>query len=178
MGKRKARGGEPRGRAETKDRGDLAEMQFMVAAASRRFVVAKPYGDNEKYDLIVVTWRMWKVQVKSTAARHYRGFAVRASWRTSNRQISYKPSQVDFIAVTIVGEGIWYLIPVRALAGRLTIHLYPFGSRRGSRNGFEKYREAWHLLEGKPPGGRVATSRKGKSARPQTRNRRATGTGA
>jgi len=178
MGKRKARGGEPGGRAETKDRGDLAEMQFMVAAASRRFVVAKPYGDNEKYDLIVVTWRMWKVQVKSTAARHHRGFMVRASWRTSNRQISYKPSQVDFIAVTIVGEGIWYLIPVRALAGRLTIHLYPFGSRRGSRNGFEKYREAWHLLEGKPPGGRAAAARKRKSARPQTRNRRATGTGA
>ena len=147
MGRGNAGDGEPRGRAQSKDRGDLAEMQFMAAAASRGFAVSKPYGDNEKYDLILdVGRRMWRVQVKSSAAMHHRGYAVRASWRTSYRQISYKPSQVDFMAVTIVGEGIWYVIPVRALAGRLTINLYPFGSRRGSRNGFEKYREAWHLL--------------------------------
>ncbi len=161
MGKRNDRKEKSGGRGHSKDRGDLAEMQFMVAVSSRGLVVAKPYGDNEKYDLIVdAGWRrLWRVQVKSTAARHHGGFAVRASWRTSNHQISYKPSQVDFIAVTIVGEGIWYLIPVRALAGRLTIHLYPFGSRRGSRNGFEKYRGAWDLLSGGQPamrGGRGA----------------------
>lgn len=152
MEKGNAGDGEPRGRAQSKDRGDLAEMQFMAAAASRGFAVSKPYGDNEKYDLIVdVGRRMWRVQVKSSAAMHHRGYAVRASWRTSYRQISYKPSQVDFMAVTIVGEGIWYVIPVRALAGRLTINLYPFGSRRGSRNGFEKYREAWDLFAGEKP---------------------------
>jgi hypothetical protein len=40
-------------------------MQFMVAAAGRGFVVAKPYGDNKRYDLIVdVGRRMWRVQVK------------------------------------------------------------------------------------------------------------------
>ena len=141
--------GKSGGRGHSKDRGDLAEMQFMVAVASRGLVVAKPYGDNEKYDLIVDAGRrLWRVQVKSSAAKHHRGYAVRASWRTSDHQISYKPSQVDFMAVTIVGEGIWYVIPVRALAGRLTINLYPFGSRRGSRNGFEKYRGAWELLSG------------------------------
>jgi len=37
---------------------------------------------------------------------------------------------------------------VRALGGRLTIHLYPFGSRKGSEERFEKYREAWRLLGG------------------------------
>jgi hypothetical protein len=159
MGKGNAGWGRSRGRGHSKDRGDLAEMQFMVAAAIRGFVVAKPYGDNEKYDLIVdVGRRLWRVQVKSSAAVHHRGFAVRASWRTSHRQISYKPSQVDFMAVTIVGKGIWYVIPVRALAGRLTINLYPFGSRRGSRNGFEKYRGAWDLL--RPATGRLPRKRK------------------
>jgi len=134
----------------------------MVAVSSQGLVVAKPYGDNEKYDLIVdAGWRrLWRVQVKSSAAKHHRGFAVRASWRTSHHQISYKPSQVDFIAVTIVGEGIWYVIPVRALAGRLTINLYPFGSRRGSRNGFEKYRGAWHLLTDGRPAARRGSKRR------------------
>ena len=44
------------------------------------------------------------------------------------RQMPYTPSQVDFLVVTIVGKGIWYVIPVRALEGRLTIHLYPFAA--------------------------------------------------
>jgi PD-(D/E)XK endonuclease len=165
MGKRNAGDRKPTGRAQSKDRGDLAEMQFMVAAASRGFAVAKPYGDNEKYDLILdVGRRLWRVQVKSSAARHHRGFAVRASWRTSYRQISYKPSQVDFMAVTIVGEGIWYVIPVRALAGRLTINLYPFGSNRGSRNGFEKYREGWDLFGGGKPRVRKGSRKRGGDA--------------
>ena len=156
MGKRGGRSGRPGRKVHTKDRGDLTEMRFMVVATRRGMVVAKPYGDNEKYDLIVdAGWRMWRVQVKGTAATHHRGFAVRSSWRSSMRQMPYTPSQVDFLVVTIMGKGIWYVIPVRALEGRLTIHLYPFGSRRGSRNRFEKYRGAWSLLSGTKSGMRV-----------------------
>jgi PD-(D/E)XK endonuclease len=139
----------PGNRKHTKDRGDLAEMRFMVEAARRGFAVAKPFGDNEHYDQLVDGGnRIWRVQVKLSGARHHRGFTVRSSWRTSHKQIAYMPEEVDFLVVVIDGRGIWYVIPVRALGGRLTIHLYPFGSRRGSSNRFEKYREAWGLLEG------------------------------
>ena len=156
MGKGKRGMGDGRRKIHSKDRGDLTEMRFMVAATWRGLVVAKPYGDNEKYDLIVdAGWRMWRVQVKGTGATHCRGFAVRSSWRTSMRQMPYTPSQVDFLVVMVVGKGIWYVIPVRALEGRLTIHVYPFGSRRGSRNRFEKYRGAWSLLSGTKSGRRV-----------------------
>jgi hypothetical protein len=94
---------------------------------------------------------MWRVQVKLTRASHHRGFAVRACWRTTKKAMPYTPAQIDFVAVVVLGERargrqIWYVIPVRALGGRLTIHLYPFGSRRGSEERFEKYREAWGLL--------------------------------
>jgi hypothetical protein len=127
----------------------MAEMLFMVEATRQGFGVAKPYGDNERYDLIVdVGRRLLRVQVKSTAARHHRGFAVRSSWRTSMRQMAYTEAQVDFMAVTLTGTGIWYVIPVKALGGRLTIHLYPFGSRKGGRMRFEKYREGWGLMGG------------------------------
>jgi PD-(D/E)XK endonuclease len=139
-----------RKRDHTKDRGDLAEMQFMVRATRRGWGVAKPYGDNERYDFVVdAGGRLWKVQVKSTRAVHHRGFTVRSSWRTSMKQKPYLPEEVDFLVVTIVSKRIWYVIPVRALEGRLTIHLYPFGSRRGSSNRFEKYQEAWDLM-GRP----------------------------
>jgi hypothetical protein len=149
MSKGRDSGGELDGREHTKDRGDLTELQFMVAAKRRGLVVAKPCGDNERYDVIVdAGGRMWRVQVKLSGARHHRGFTVRSSWRTSDRQMAYRPSEIDFLAVLIDGKGIWYLIPVRALAGRLTVHLYPFGSRRDARNGLEKYRGAWELLGG------------------------------
>jgi hypothetical protein len=61
----------------------------------------------------------------------------------------YLPSKVDFLAIVILGTDIWYLIPVRALARRLMVRVYPFGGDpRGSRR-HEKYREAWNLLQPK-----------------------------
>jgi len=37
----------------TRHRGSLAEMQFMIEAARRGFGVAKPFGDYERYDVIL-----------------------------------------------------------------------------------------------------------------------------
>jgi hypothetical protein len=63
----------------------------------------------------------------------------------------YTLKQIDFLAAVFSGQRthgqqIWYLIPVRALGGRLGITLYPFGTRRDRHSQFEKYREAWTLL--------------------------------
>lgn len=60
----------------------MAEMQFILDATRKGFGVAKPYGDNEHYDVVVDSGgKLWRVQVKSTAATHHRGFSVRSSWR-------------------------------------------------------------------------------------------------
>jgi hypothetical protein len=150
------------GLVHTKDRGDLTELEFMVAAKRRRYPVGKPFGDNQHYDVLVdAWWKIWRVQVKLGGARHHRGYTVRSSWRTSWKQVSYSPKDVDFLAVLIDGKGIWYLIPVRALGGRKTIHLYPFGCRKDGKKRFEKYKEAWWLLEGKKRvGGRKKRKRR------------------
>src|ERR1700676_4754336 len=67
------------GRNNSKHVGEIAEMQFMLDAARRGFGVAKPFGDNERYDVIVdAPRRLWRVQVKASGARHHKGFAVRA----------------------------------------------------------------------------------------------------
>jgi hypothetical protein len=114
--------------------------------------VAKPFADNERYDVILDSpRRLWRVQVKVSEAPHYKGFAVRACWRTTGKHMPYTPEQIDFLAVVIQGvrmsgKRIWYLIPVRALGGRLTINLYPLGCRKDGEERFEKYREAWGLL--------------------------------
>ncbi len=66
-------------RDHSKDKGDLTEMEFTVEATGRGMVVSKPWGDNERYDVVVdAGWKLlWRVQVKLTGARHHRGFAVR-----------------------------------------------------------------------------------------------------
>jgi len=80
-------------------------MQFMIEAARRGFGVAKPFGDYERYDVILDCGvRMWRVQVKLTRASHHRGFAVRACWRTTRKHMPYTPAQIDFVAVVILGE--------------------------------------------------------------------------
>ena len=99
-----AGGRTPGGRDNTKHRGAMAEMQFMLDAAKRGFGVAKPFGDNERYDVIVDAMRrLWRVQVKASEARHHKGFAVRACWRTSKRHMPYTKDQIDFLAVVIQG---------------------------------------------------------------------------
>jgi hypothetical protein len=67
----------------------------------------------------------------------------------------YTSKQIDFLAVVIQGKRmrgrrIWYLIPVRALGGRLTINLYPFGAERMGRSGLRNTGElgdCWRRLE-------------------------------
>jgi hypothetical protein len=138
----------PKGRKNLKGRGQIAEMEFMLAAAKKGFGVGKPFGDNERYDCVVdAGGHLLRVQVKLSAARHHRGFSVRACWRTSRKPMPYTRSQIDFLVVFLVEWKIWYVIPVRALKGRLTIHLYPFGTRKGGRGMLmERYREGWELL--------------------------------
>ncbi|MFZ0772686.1 MAG: group I intron-associated PD-(D/E)XK endonuclease [Candidatus Sulfotelmatobacter sp.] len=136
--------------ATRKQLGELAEMMFMVRATMKGHVVAKPFGECQRYDFLVDSGkRTWRVQVKSSTCTHWRAYTVNAYWKTTRKHMPYLPSKVDFLAVVILGTDIWYLIPVRALAGRLLVRVYPFGGDpRGSRR-FEKYRDAWHLLQPK-----------------------------
>jgi hypothetical protein len=149
----------PTGRNNSKHVGEIAEMQFMLEAARRGFGVARPFANNQRYDVILdAPRRLWRVQVKASGAEHHAGFAVRACWRTTHKHMPYTSKQIDFLAVVIqgrrmLGRRIWYLIPVRALGGRLHINLYPFGCRKDGEQRFEKYREAWGLL-GEPEGRR------------------------
>jgi hypothetical protein len=144
----------PSGRNTCKHRGDVSEMQFMIQAANRGFGVAKPIGENEPYDVILDRGRrrMWRVQVKESEHVHKHGFSVWTSWRSSGKRVPYTLKHIDFLAAVYCGprtqgQQIWYLIPVRALGARLSIALYPFGTRFHYHVlRFEKYLEAWKLL--------------------------------
>src|SRR5437763_15198482 len=51
---------------DCKHRGELAELAFMRRAAALGFAVAKPWGDCDRYDVIVRLGKVfWSVQIKT-----------------------------------------------------------------------------------------------------------------
>jgi hypothetical protein len=129
-------------RRNSKERGESAEIAFLYKASNLDFGVAKPYGDSQRYDFILsCRKKLWKVQVKSTRARHKGGYQVHA--RGSRRGAKYTPEEIDFLVAYIVPEDVWYVVPVEAIQNK-TLSFFPSGRRPGRR--FEEYREAWHLM--------------------------------
>jgi hypothetical protein len=121
--------------------GEEAEAAFLHKATSLGLSVAKPWGDSERYDLIVRSGRrLWRVQVKSTRYVGERRFSITARGCTA----AYTEDEIDFLAVYIVPLDVWYLIPVKAFAPKKCLRFYP--ECEGSLGQYEKYREAWGLM--------------------------------
>ena len=138
----------PRGRRQCKAQGELAELAFMHKAASLGFGVAKPYGDNRRYDFILeADGRLSRVQVKSTNARARRGYTLSACWTTTGKRIPYTAEQIDFVVAYVGQEDAWYVIPLHAFAPRRHLQLYPSGGSGRGNTKYEKFREAWHLMK-------------------------------
>ena len=125
----------------SKLRGEWAEVYFMQEAMARGFVVAKPYGDSQKYDLIVEFRGVFsRVQVRSCFRKLGNRYPVKAT--QGKKSQTYSISDLDFLAACAVPKRSWYIIPVRETGDRGTILL---GSH-SLRSNFEKFRDAWHLL--------------------------------
>jgi len=135
-----------RDRLDPKKRGELSELAFLYKAASLGFAVAKPYGDSDRFDFIVHSHgRFWRVQVRSSSSLQYGAYQVSAHAKSNGHAIPYTADEIDFLVVHIVPEDVWYVIPVRAFTPHKTLQLFPQRSNRAGR--YEKYREAWCLLE-------------------------------
>src|SRR5437660_7834411 len=98
-----------------KHRGELAELAFMRKAATLGFAVAKPWGDSERYDVVVRAGKVfWRVQVKSVLAigpakRHY---LVQV---TGNCKSTYIADEIDFLVAYIFPNDSCYVCPVQLI---------------------------------------------------------------
>jgi hypothetical protein len=137
----------------TKRRGELSELAFVYKAASLGFGVAKPYGDSERFDFILISrgWpegdKLWRVQVKSTATLRDGFYHINAYRRATGHVLPYKPSEVDFLIAHIIPEDSWYIFPIADIAGRTSLSFRPRKSRR--KGMYEAYFDTWHRL--RPP---------------------------
>jgi hypothetical protein len=145
--KSKAAGGGARSTQgmNSKQRGELAEMMFMVKATQKGFATAKPYGDSRRYDFIVDTGsRLWRVQVKSSSALQYGSYMVNLQRNANGEVVFYDASEIDFVVAFVFPCEAWFVIPVEAIYGRKTAKMCLRGNPRSGKLG--KYWEAWGLM--------------------------------
>ncbi len=141
----------------TKRRGEISELAFALAAARRGFGIARPYGDSERYDIILdcpkddpahlnlhARPRLIRVQVKATTQMQSGVYRVNAHRRINGRAVPYKLSEVDFFAAYVIPEDSWFIFPLPHILGMTALCLSPKRNRK--RHPSTPYREAWHLL--------------------------------
>jgi hypothetical protein len=124
-------------------RGEWAEMCFMMRAAELGIPICKPWGEMRSYDFVVGRTRHFvSVQVKSTINELGTGYvcAIKGGHKP------YPPGSFDFLAAYVVLENAWYIIPEEKIWGKGCLTFYP----KSPKAKYEKYREAWHLLDPDP----------------------------
>src|SRR4051812_30769290 len=127
-------------------RGELAELAFMRKAASLGFGVAKPWGDSDRYDVVVrFENTFWRVQIKSVLGKSPSRNHYRVQTANSRKQ-TYSPKDIDFLVAYIFAEDVWYVIPAHIVENKKSLCLTP-GSKRSS---VDHYREAWKLMMRSP----------------------------
>jgi hypothetical protein len=129
----------------SKQRGELAEMMFMVKAAQMGFATAKPYGDSRRYDFVVDTGsRLWRVQVKSSSAKQYGAYLVNLQRNENGEVVPYDITEIDFVVAYVMPCDAWFVIPVEAAVARKSAKLCARENPRSGRLG--KYWQAWGLM--------------------------------
>jgi len=123
--------------------GELAELAFMRKAASMGFAVAKPWGDNDRYDVIVRFEKVfWRVQVKSVLASQQSEHSYRVK-TTGGSQSRYSADEIDFLVAYVFSKDVWYILPAELIAGHDSVSIRP--ESKNCR--LIKYREAWSLMK-------------------------------
>ena len=133
-----------------KERGEWVELQFMAAAAQRRFAVSKPWGDTRAYDVgIEHEQNFLRVQVKSATQRSGAGYRCQFTPNHTKKH-DYSLKQIDLFAAYIIPEEAWYLIPAVLLLGKrrrfmaMLCPVVPPVKKACYR--YEPYRDAWKML--------------------------------
>jgi PD-(D/E)XK endonuclease len=126
-----------------KERGEWAELYFMMLVVGLGMKVLRLFGESGRYDVGVENGaRVVRVQVKSTIyKRRGEGYSLNVM---GPQRKKYAPGSVDFFAILLIPIDEWYIIPYEVM-GRtnLSIHFTP----ESVRQKYGAYREAWDLLK-------------------------------
>ena len=102
--------------------------------------MAKPWGETASYDVVVENeGRFLRMQVKSTEM--WMGSCYLCELHKCGGQL-YTAEEIDYFAIYVLAEDVWYIFPARTLAGKGSVALSPH--HKGHK--YERYMENWWLL--------------------------------
>lgn len=114
----------------SKQKGNLTELQCLTAFYEQGCHVSLPYGENSRYDMIVdVNGKLLRVQVKTSSLKKEDENAIEFSCRStrvnsqgvvSNR---YTSNEIDYFAT--FWKGVCYLIPITECSVSKTLRFVP-----------------------------------------------------
>ena len=104
----------------TKEIGNLTELQCITALYELGCDISIPFGNSQKYDLIMdYEGTLYKVQVKHANEHEDTHFSFKTRWQGHNTngytQTSYTKNDIDFFATFYRGNV--YLVPVEECSG-------------------------------------------------------------
>lgn len=112
----------------TKQKGNLTELQCLSAFVEQGCGISIPYGDNLKYDFIAdVNGFLFKIQVKTSSLKDEN--AIKFSCRTTHVNCSgvknerYSSNEVDFFATYWNNQ--CYLVPINECSVEKTLRFAP-----------------------------------------------------
>ena len=126
-----------------KERGEWAELYFMMLVVGFGMKVLRLFGDSGRYDVGVENGaEVLRVQVKSTIyTRRNGGYSLNV---IGPQRKKYAPGTVDFFAILLIPIDEWYIIPYEVIGEtNFSVHFTP----ESVRQKYGAYREAWHLLK-------------------------------
>ena len=121
----------------SKQKGNITELETMLAFLKLGYNVLTPYGDCERYDFVVdVKGKFIKVQSK-TSNTEDNGASFKFNCRSSNRSNGsivhhkYTKDEIDYFVTTFNGKA--YLVPVEECGADKRLRLLPAknGQTRG-----------------------------------------------
>jgi len=106
---------------DCKERGEWAELYFMMMAAGQGMKVSKPFGESVRYDVGVENQkRVLRVQVKSTIYKRRNGeYSLNVM---GPQRKKYAPGTVDFFAVLLIPIDDWYIIPFEVMEFQFALY--------------------------------------------------------
>ena len=113
----------------SKQKGNITELECMLAFMKLGYNVLTPYGDCERYDFVVdIDNKFYKIQSK-TSSSDDDGASFKFSCRSCNRKDgaivhhTYTKEEIDYFVTTF--NGIIYLIPVEECGADKRLRLQP-----------------------------------------------------
>lgn len=114
----------------SKQIGNLTEMECMLAFMRHGFNVLTSYGDCERYDFVAdVNGILIKVQVKTSRYKDDLKNSILFSCRstrknmTQSRQVKYTSDEIDYFATYFNGK--CYLVPIEECSSEKTLRFEP-----------------------------------------------------